>query len=126
MSVCSASASFLPTLCRGFTPCNPNFIVMGDSVTIDLCVENAAERPTAGDPPYPLVTAAIDAAAQIEVWLMCRETECSSGQLTGSLTVTAFGSNHEPPPTISGLCMPFSCRPLSHDTRAFDSSRLAV
>ena len=83
MSVCSASGSFVPTICRGFTPCNPNNIGLGDSVTIDLCIENASEMPLAGDPPYPLVAAALDASSKIEVFLMCRESECSTSALSG-------------------------------------------
>ena len=86
MSVCSASASFIPTICPGFRPCNPNGIVLGDNVTIDLCVENESIEPGAGLPPYPRVAAEIQAYSSVEVMMMCRDSSCILPQLSDTLT----------------------------------------
>ena len=90
MSVCSASAAFLPAICPGFAACNPNFIQLGDTVTIELCVENRSEQPTQDMPPFPRVSATLMAGSHIEVFLMCRESECSTPQLSNTLTVESF------------------------------------
>ena len=58
MSVCSASASVLPNVCPGYTTCNPNGIRLGDTVQIDICVENASEEPGPYLPPFPMREAA--------------------------------------------------------------------
>ena len=90
MSVCSASASFIPTICPGFRPCNPNGIVLGDNVTIDLCVENESIEPGAGLPPYPRVAAEIQAYSSVEVMMMCRDSSCILPQLSDTLTYHFF------------------------------------
>jgi hypothetical protein len=84
MSVCSASASLHPDVCPGFTPCNPNSIDMGNAVTVEVCVENTSEQPTAGMGANPRVNAALVASASIEVFLMCRSSTCSMGQFNVS------------------------------------------
>ena len=80
----------MPAVCQGYTTCNPNSILVGDIVTIDLCIENQSVRPMAGAPPYPLVAATLSSTAQIEVFLMCRESQCSTAPLSGSLAYTTF------------------------------------
>ena len=80
----------LPNVCPGYTTCNPNGIRLGDTVQIDICVENASEEPGPYLPPFPMREAALDATSQIEVHLMCRESQCSTAQLTGILTFVSF------------------------------------
>ena len=99
MSVCTASAAFNPTICPGYTPCNPNAIQLGDDVTIQLCMENGSEMPSAAMPPYPRVMAALAATAQVEIFLMCAESVCSSPQLSDPLSLTY--ESFTPAPNVS-------------------------
>ena len=89
MAVCTASAAFMPGVCPGFTPCNPNAIILGDNVTIDLCIENESVEPTQELPPYPPVVAALSADSTIHVFLMCAESLCTSPMLQG-ITYNSF------------------------------------
>ena len=75
-TVCSASSAVNVQVCPGYRECDPNHLVGGDSVPIEVCVENHSTRPescyyTSGlssatpriecDPARP-VTAAIDSS----------------------------------------------------------------
>ena len=100
MSVCTAAAALIPNVCPGFVPCDPNTLSPGDKITIQLCVDNASERPTfgahydtgkGGRRPTPSVKASFVAPANIDVFLMCKTGACKD-QFHDLFTVDSYTS----------------------------------
>lgn len=90
MSVCTASASVRPAVCPGFTPCNPNQVVVGDSVSVRICIDNNSEQPTFGSGVGDQVTAELRASTNMEVFLGCKESRCNSDPHPGILQYVGF------------------------------------
>ena len=88
--VCTASAAFLPSVCPGYSPCNPNSIRVGDEVTIEVCIENNSEMFSKEDAySTTAVDAVLPAGSEIEVWLSCTSSRCTQ-QFDGVLSYSLF------------------------------------
>ena len=89
LDVCTASAALLPTMCPGYSMCDPNAIHVGDDVTVQICIDNNSERFERGSTSSRKVKAMLPTNTGIEVFVACTSSRCDA-QFEGVLEFSHF------------------------------------
>ena len=80
-SMCSASLSTIISPCTDGA-CDPAAIEVGDTVTLQVCVENLSFKIPGSAATTP-VAAVLQASTQMQVFLACEASDCGDGMWKG-------------------------------------------